>query len=94
MKVIRSFTFFIALTMITYGCNSHSKANTWSEQQKDKWTNECLELMKANGTNDKAAKAFCDCMLEKTSDKYTPEEAAKMTLEEERKIWENCDYQW
>jgi len=92
--VIRPFAFFIGLTIISCACNTHSKANTWSEQQKSKWTTECLELMKSNGMKDKAAKDFCDCMLEKTSDKYTPEEAANITREEERKIWENCDYQW
>jgi hypothetical protein len=33
-------------------------------------------------------------MLEKTSESYTPEEAANITREEEQKIWEKCDYRW
>jgi hypothetical protein len=33
-------------------------------------------------------------MFEKTSDKYTPEEAEGITAEEERKLWNECDYNW
>jgi hypothetical protein len=33
-------------------------------------------------------------MLEKTSDKYTPEEAAKIDLKGEQELWQDCDYQW
>jgi hypothetical protein len=33
-------------------------------------------------------------MYEKTSDKYTPEEAENITADEERKLWNECDYSW
>jgi hypothetical protein len=33
-------------------------------------------------------------MLKKTSEKYTPEEATKITPAEERKLWNQCDYRW
>ena len=36
----------------------------------------------------------CDCMYKKTAKKYTPEEAYQLTVEQERKIWEACDYRW
>ncbi len=41
-----------------------------------------------------AADDFCDCMFEKTAEKYTPEEAVNITEEQEQKIWEECNYSW
>jgi len=32
--------------------------------------------------------------LKKTSEKYTPEEAVKITPEQERQLWQECDYDW
>jgi len=76
--------------------SKESKENTWSSEQKTKWKTESLQLMKNKNIkiNDKDANAFCDCMLKKMSEKYTPTEAAKITTEEERKLWQECDYQW
>ncbi len=53
-----------------------------------------MKFMETNEVEEKNATDFCDCMLEKTSEKYTPAEAAKITEEEERKLWESCDYTW
>lgn len=37
---------------------------------------------------------MCYCMLNLTSESYTPEEVAGITGEEKQKIWEHCDYRW
>ncbi len=75
-------------------CDNSSKADTWNEDQKKEWTDKCMKFMETNEVEEKNATDFCDCMLEKTSEKYTPAEAAKITEEEERKLWESCDYTW
>ena len=80
--------------LTTSCCDNNSKADTWNEDQKKEWTDNCMKFMEQNGVEEKNAVDFCDCMLEKTSEKYTPEEAAKITEEEERKLWEGCDYTW
>lgn len=82
----------ITLVMGFSGCNS--KADTWSKDQKAKWTESCMSFMSERGVAQKDAASFCDCMLSKTSEKYTPEEAAKITPEENQDIWKQCDYQW
>ncbi|MEI7724186.1 MAG: hypothetical protein WCK09_03730 [Bacteroidota bacterium] len=82
---------FIMLVSFT-GCKS--KAKSWSQQQKDTWTASCMKFMSDRGVEQKKAAGFCDCMLKKTSNKYTPEEAVKITASEERQLWQECDYQW
>ncbi len=94
MKIINLLFVAFGLLLITGSCNCDSKADTWSDEQKAEWTKSCKEFMKTNGVEDKNAVDFCDCMLEKTSKEYTPDEAAKITEEEERKLWESCDYTW
>jgi hypothetical protein len=88
----------IILFMIFSGsfesCQNNSKENTWSDEQKTKWKTECQQTLTSRGLKSKDANDFCDCMLKKTSQKYTPEEATKITIEEERKLWNECDYQW
>ncbi len=83
--------FFI---VIISSCKSDSKAKTWSKDQETQWKKECVELLES-GDNTKAdAEDFCDCMFEKTSEKYTPEEAASLTEEQEAAVYQECDYQW
>ena len=94
MKKIKMLILVIAGAALMYACDRDSKADTWNEEQKDKWTNRCMEFMTANNVEKSTAAGFCDCMLKKTSKKYTPEEAASITAEEERKLWEECDYTW
>lgn len=96
MKIFKLlFASLILLATITAcDCNKDSKADTWSKDQKAEWTTKCKGFMNTNGVEGKNATDFCDCMLEKTSEKYTPEEAANITEEEERKLWESCDYSW
>lgn len=84
----------IVLFLSACNCGADSKADTWNDEQKTEWTNKCKKFMKDNGVEEKNAVDFCDCMLKKTSEKYTPEEAANITEEEERKLWEGCDYTW
>jgi hypothetical protein len=81
-------------SVILAGCNSNSKAKSWSPEQKEQWTTSCLKFMDERGTPKNQAVDFCDCMLKKTSEKYTPQEAEKITPQEERKLWQECDYQW
>ncbi len=94
MKTIKLLLVTFGLLLFAGACNSDSKADTWDKNQKDKWTNSCMKFMKDNGVEEKNAVDFCDCVLEKTSEKYTPEEAANITEEEERKLWDSCDYDW
>ena len=75
-------------------CSDNSKADTWSSDQKTAWTQNCMEFMAQEGVEEENAKGFCDCMLTKTSEKYTPEEAAAINEDEERKLWAECDYNW
>ncbi len=98
-EIMKAFTLFISsfLFIMFIGacnCGGNSKADTWDEAQKAEWTNNCMKFMETNGVEEKNATDFCDCMLKKTSEKYTPEEAAGITEEEERKLWEGCDYTW
>ncbi len=96
MKIIKLLFAFVIMAALFSACNydNKSKADSWNDQQKTVWTNKCTGFMKTNGVEEKAAVDFCDCMLDKTSEKYTPEEAANITEEEERKLWEECDYTW
>lgn len=74
--------------------NASSKSDTWNDNQKAEWKENCEEFLITKGVDRGDAKDFCDCMLEKTADKYTPEEAEKITVEEQQEIWQACDYQW
>jgi len=75
-------------------CKHKSKESTWSDVQKTKWKTECQQLLIKREVSKKDAIDFCDCMLKKTSEKYTPAEVIKISTEEERKLWQECDYQW
>ena len=94
MRTIKLLLVTFGLLLFASACNCDSKADTWDSDQKAKWTNNCKKFMKDKGVEEKNAVDFCDCMLEKTSEKYTPEEAVNITEEEERKLWESCDYDW
>jgi hypothetical protein len=96
MKNVKLLTIllFIILSAGIESCKHNSKENTWSDEQKANWKATCQQLLSQRGVKDKDAVDFCDCMLKKTSEKYTPAEAVKITTEEERKLWQECDYQW
>ena len=53
-----------------------------------------LELIKTKDITKGTAEDNCDCLFEKTAKKYTPEEAAKLTTEQEQEIWDECAYSW
>ncbi len=96
MKIKKALT--ILSILIFFGgiesCRHQGKSDTWSDAQKTKWKTECQQALIKKGVKDNQAKDVCDCMLKKTSEKYTPEEATKITIEEERKLWGECNYQW
>ena len=95
MKIIKVFAVGLSLALLSAACNSGtSKADSWSSEQKSAWSQKCLEFMAQEGVEEENAKGFCDCMLTKTSEKYTPEEAAAINEDEERKLWAECDYNW
>lgn len=94
MKRITILVLVIGLISILSSCQSDSKADTWTADQEQTWKTNCQQLLVANGTTEADAEGFCDCMFKKTAEKYTPEEAAQITEEEEQKIWQECDYQW
>ena len=81
------------LSFIT-SCNSSPKTKSWSAEQEKKWKTECTDLLTGHGTTKAEAEGYCDCMFQKTAEKYTPAQAAKLTAEQERKIWEEFAYSW
>ena len=90
-------TYFIGLlgaVVIILSCNSPSKEKSWNQEQEKAWKANCLALFDSMEVSRPVAEDHCDCIFKKTAEKYTPEEAAQITVEEERKIWEDCDYQW
>ena len=95
MKRIQHFLLISSVILVLSACsNTNSKSNTWSDNQKAEWKENCEEFLITRGVDKGDAKDFCDCMLEKTADKYTPEEAKNITEEQEQEIWQACDYQW
>lgn len=95
MKIIKHFLFLGILLIIVGSCtNANSKSSTWDDQQKKEWKEKCMELLIENEVPKGDAESTCDCMLEKTSEKYTPEEAANIDLKGEQQLWQDCDYQW
>lgn len=85
---------FVAIVGVFSACQTNSKADTWSADQQKEWKKSCMTLLLDNGVEKSVAEDRCDCMFEKTSEKYTPEEAAKIDIKQEKKLWEECDYSW
>jgi len=94
MKKIKFLMLSIGFLFVIAACNDNSKSDTWSKEQEAKWKEGCMELMQENNIPNGEAEGTCDCIFKKTSEKYTPEEAAKITEEEEGKLWQACDYQF
>jgi hypothetical protein len=94
MKKLMYLFVILGIVGLLSSCNSNSKADSWSVDQQEKWKKECLELLTGNDVAKPVAEDRCDCMYKKTSEKYTPKEAAEITIEQERKLWEECDYSW
>ena len=94
MKTLRILALAFSIVIIAGACNCNSQADKWSSEQKAAWTENCMEFMAQQGVDKKDAVGFCDCMFEKTSEKYTPEQAAAITEQEERKLWDECDFSW
>jgi hypothetical protein len=95
MNKIKYLLVLVSFILVAGCCNNtDSKSDTWSDEQKAEWTQDCLKMLEANQTFKGVAEDVCDCILTKTSESYTPEEAAKLTREDEQKIWEKCDYSW
>ncbi|MBR9997371.1 MAG: hypothetical protein KFF73_00300 [Cyclobacteriaceae bacterium] len=82
----------LALSIMLMAACSQSK---WTEAEQDQWLKICYENF-VNNAVDKEEKAqmkdLCNCMLKVTSRKYTVEEAADLTLEQERKLVQDCNY--
>lgn len=84
----------VGLVVMILSCNSNSKKRLWNQEQEKLWKDKCLESFIALDVEKAVAEDHCDCMYKKTAKKYTPEEAYQLTVEQERKIWEACDYRW
>lgn len=93
MKIILFAMALIAATFLS-GCNSNTISKTWTAEQEAQWKTKCVQMLTEDGVSQSVAEDHCDCMYGKTSEKYTPEEAASLTVEQEREIWEACDYSW
>jgi hypothetical protein len=81
-------------TIALASCSNES--STWTQDQKDTWLKDCNDKFVANADpEDKAnLESLCTCMLEVTARDYTPEEAKSISEDEERKLLENCNYNW
>ncbi|MDD2527722.1 MAG: hypothetical protein PHT26_06800 [Lentimicrobiaceae bacterium] len=84
----------VLAVLLLSACNSNSKSKTWTADQEKQWKTECVQMLVDKGVTDAVAEDHCDCMYQKTSEAYTPTEAAALTLEQERKLWRECDYSW
>jgi hypothetical protein len=80
--------------MVSCGSNTESKADSWTAEQEQVWKDHCNGLLTKGGQNEATAADYCDCIFEKTAEKYTPEEAGQITPEQEQEIWDQCDYSW
>jgi hypothetical protein len=94
MKRFRFILPVLMLSVLVWSASCSSKAKSWSKENKDTWHAKCMQFLTTRGVEQRAATDFCDCMLKKTSEKYTPAEAEKITPEEEQQLWKQCDYQW
>ena len=84
----------IVALLVLAACNSNSRSKAWTADQEKQWKTECAQTLADKGVPDADAIDFCDCMYEKTSEKYTPAEAGDLTIKQEQEIWEECDYSW
>ncbi len=53
-----------------------------------------MKFMNDRKIDQKDAAGFCDCMLKKTSEKYTPQKVVKITPAEEQQLCKECNYSW
>lgn len=94
MKNFKYFALLVGVLFVFAACNCDSKSDTWSDQQEKTWKENCVNMFNTNENLEGPVEDLCDCMFEKTSEKYTPEEAANITPEEEQKLLEECSDSW
>lgn len=88
-------TALIVLGTIAFSSCSND-SSTWTQDQKDTWLEECNDkfVVNAEATDKASLESLCTCMLEVTSRDYTPTTVKTMTEDEERKLLQNCNYNW
>jgi len=87
---------FIFLTFLfLLACDTSTKEESWSEEQKENYVNNCLAgFGEVPATEERNVEALCDCMLELLMRDFTPEEAKNISMDEQREILSNCNYSW
>mgnify|MGYP001042379030 CR=1 FL=1 len=81
--------------LLLISCDTSTKEASWSEEQKENYVNNCLAgFGEVPKTEERNVEALCDCMLELLMRDYTPEEAENITMDEQREILTNCNYNW
>lgn len=80
--------------MLIMACSSNKTVAPWTEDQKSTYAVNCQKFLVERNVDTADATSFSECMLEKTSSKYTFEEATNLTDDQARKLWQECDYQW
>jgi hypothetical protein len=96
MKTFKFAILFFISSLAISSCG-HNHQSEWSQADKDKWLKTCQETFvdKAENETDKEQlEDLCKCMLDVTSRDYTVEEAVNLTDEQERKLLQNCNYNW
>jgi hypothetical protein len=77
-------------TNTTNTTNTSTTGQSWDEQTKAAFVANCTNEAKAR-MNETAAKAYCDCMMEKIAAKYSnPADANNMTIQETQDMAREC----
>jgi hypothetical protein len=66
--------------------------NTWTDQQRQQYIKECSATARpAHGFTEQQANSFCDCMTRKVEQKYSFQEATKLTTKDfQTQEWQNA----
>lgn len=84
-----------ALSLAILSACGSGDSKDWSDDQKKAVTDRCLTMLEAgNSSTDGTVEDFCDCMTDKTTEKFTPVEAEALSGDDYKKILEDCNYSW
>ena len=89
------YIFPFLMMILVMSCDTDTKEELWSEQQKQEWVERCNQgFIDVPEGEKKAVANLCDCMLEEIMEDYSPEEAADLSQDQVRKVLLDCNYNW
>ena len=92
IRLIKTGIAVISLILI-HGC-SQSK---WTDEEEENWMKNCRETFVINATDEEEKRQLedlCDCMLKVTSRKFSAEEAKNLSVDQERRLMNDCNYSY